>query len=220
MQKFSLIVPRTARFFALNSEQEIITDIWIVVHGYGQLAQYFLRHFETVAAQNPHLLILAPEGLSRYYVEGFSGRVGASWMTKEDRESEIADQSNYFDALSAHFLAKHPAAKLHLLGFSQGIATAWRWICFGQYNIQSLCLWAGEVPKEFPPVLLDRLGKIPIFYVYGLQDELIASHLFEQQFQFLQNHFHSIKAYTFEGKHTLDKELLSMLGKEIFALSV
>ncbi len=212
MQQFSLSVPRAARIFALNEDKTGITDIWITVHGYGQLAKYFLRHFEEMAAENTHILVLAPEGLSRYYLDGFSGRVGASWMTKEDREHEIADQSAYFDRLAANFLAQFPQAKLHLLGFSQGIATAWRWLCNGQYNIASLTLWAGEVPQEFPPLLQKRLENIPIHYVYGLEDELIAPLMFEQQYEALKGHFPQMISYTFEGKHTLDKEVLKALA--------
>ena len=213
MQQISLIVPRTARIFTLNEDKKDITDIWIVVHGYGQLASYFLRHFEAMAAENPHILVLAPEGLSRYYVEGFSGRVGASWMTKEDRESEIADQTTYFDSLATHFLAQFPTAKLHLLGFSQGIATAWRWLFNGQYDLASLTLWAGQVPQEFPESLLKRLKNTPINYVYGLQDELIAPHLFEKQYEALKERFPQMKGFTFEGTHTMNKAVLSDLAK-------
>ena len=32
---------------------------------------------------------MAPEGLSRFYLEGFSGKVGATWMTREDRLNDI-----------------------------------------------------------------------------------------------------------------------------------
>ncbi len=214
MQQISLTIPRTARIFALNEDKENITDIWIVVHGYGQLAKYFLRHFEEVAAKNPQLLILAPEGLSRYYVDGFSGRVGASWMTKEDRESEITDQTTYFDTLSTTFLAKYPNANLHLLGFSQGIATAWRWIYNGKYNLASLTLWAGQVPQEFPESLHKRLQNIPIYYVYGLQDELIAAHLFEEQYNMLKSTFPQMRDFTFEGTHTMNKVLLNQIAED------
>lgn len=212
MHQISLTVPRTARIFTLNADKKDITAIWIVVHGYGQLARYFLRHFEEMAAANPHICILAPEGLSRYYVDGLSGRVGASWMTKEDRESEIADQCAYFDTLATHILTQFPQAKLHLLGFSQGIATAWRWIYNGKYDLASLTLWAGQVPQEFPESLRKRLQNIPINYVYGLQDELIETHLFKKQYEALKEIFPQMQSFTFEGKHTMDKNIISILA--------
>ena len=57
----------------------------------------------------PQRLIVAPEALSRFYVES-SGKthadthVGASWMTREDRLSDIEDYVEYLDALHAHML--------------------------------------------------------------------------------------------------------------------
>ena len=48
--------------------------IWIVFHGYGQLAKFFLRKFNLLFEDNT--LIVAPEGLNHFYLKGFSGRVG------------------------------------------------------------------------------------------------------------------------------------------------
>jgi dienelactone hydrolase len=79
--------------------------------------------------------VVAPEALSRFYVDrgepaaGTPARVGATWMTREDREAEIADYVRYLDrALDA--AAGRPGAAapaLGVLGFSQGAATACRW---------------------------------------------------------------------------------------------
>ena len=50
----------------------------IAFHGYGQLAKYFIRDFESLG---PEHVAIVPEGLHRFYREGMSGRVVASWMT-------------------------------------------------------------------------------------------------------------------------------------------
>ena len=39
--------------------------------------------------------IIAPQGLHKFYLEGTSGRVGASWMTKENREDDIKNYLVY-----------------------------------------------------------------------------------------------------------------------------
>jgi len=93
-----LPVSRTARYFTIGEPDASLTELWFVCHGYGQLAGRFVRHFESIDA--PHRMIVAPEALSRFYVE-VAGKthadthVGASWMTREDRLSDIEDYVEY-----------------------------------------------------------------------------------------------------------------------------
>ena len=67
---------------------------------------------------------MAPEGLSRFYLDAGAGKVGASWMTKEDRAHEIEDYLSYLEQVRAAII---PPVPLTILGFSQGVATAARW---------------------------------------------------------------------------------------------
>ncbi|MCY7356827.1 MAG: phospholipase, partial [Rudanella sp.] len=43
-----LSVQRTARYYTLGDFTEQTTDLWFVLHGYGQLAKYFIRRFDVV----------------------------------------------------------------------------------------------------------------------------------------------------------------------------
>ena len=81
MQTHELEVPRTARVASFGSPEA--AETWLVLHGYGQLASRFLRSF--AVANRPGRLILAPEGLSRFYTSRDPSRVGATWMTREAR---------------------------------------------------------------------------------------------------------------------------------------
>src|SRR5438309_1661873 len=65
MQEHFFSTPRTARYFTLGSPQGA-TDVWFVCHGYGQLASRFLERFR--ALESERRCILAPEGLSRFYL--------------------------------------------------------------------------------------------------------------------------------------------------------
>ncbi|RZK92309.1 MAG: phospholipase, partial [Hymenobacter sp.] len=104
-----LTISRTARYQQLGEFSAATRQLWLVAHGYGQLAEYFMRHFNSVHGLDPTgTVIVAPEALSRFYISGTSGRVGASWMTTADRLVEIADQAAYLDALLAHLLAACP----------------------------------------------------------------------------------------------------------------
>ena len=103
-----ITVPRTARYITLG-EIESAAEVWFVLHGYGMLAASFLRWFEPAA--RPGRLLVAPEGLSRcYFEEKGARRVGASWMTKEDRDAEIEDHVRYLDLVAARVLAGVPGA--------------------------------------------------------------------------------------------------------------
>ena len=119
-------VPRSARYHLLGDRRGA-EELWLVLHGYSQLASSFLKWFEPVA--RPGRLIVAPEGLSRaYFDESGARRVGASWMTREDREAEIEDYVRYLDALTDELMGSiPPLPRIQVHGFSQGAATAARW---------------------------------------------------------------------------------------------
>ena len=86
----------------------------IVMHGYGQLAKYFSRKFHSCPSS---YYIVAPEGPHRFYKQGYSGRVGASWMTKEAREVDIKDNLNWLNALLHKLTLGKTFEEVILLGF-------------------------------------------------------------------------------------------------------
>src|SRR4029077_15253411 len=142
MQEHFLSTPRTARYFTLGSP-EGATDVWFVCHGYGQLASRFLERFRALESEGR--CIVAPEGLSRYYLteNPTERRVGASWMTREDRLHEIDDYVRYLETLHAQVV---PAtARVTALGFSQGTATVCRWAAVGAGRIDRLGVCGGGV---------------------------------------------------------------------------
>ena len=148
-----LRVQRTARYYTLGESISPRT-VWIVLHGYGQLAADFIRYFADLASEEA--LVVAPEALNRYYTvpaESAPARdrpVGATWMTREDRASEIADYVEYLDAVYEE-VAAGPAregAKVNVVGFSQGAATATRWLTHGKAQLNRLILWGGFTPPE------------------------------------------------------------------------
>ena len=148
-----LRVERTARYFTLGDATAPRT-IWFVVHGYGQLASEFIRYFSDLADDDA--LVVAPEALNRFYLvspdkaPARDRPVGATWMTREDRASEIADYVEYLDALYGEVAATHATsgARINVIGFSQGAATATRWLTHGRSSIQRLILWGGLMPPE------------------------------------------------------------------------
>ena len=211
MKENKLTVPRTARYYTLGTPGTTIKHLWVVCHGYGQLARYFLRHFHVIESDDT--LIVAPEGLSRFYTNGFSGRIGATWMTKEDRLSEIEDQSVYLNLMLQELMQQLPTnVNVHVLGFSQGGATVCRWLATQFVPCHRLILWASAFPEDID----FESGKaafenLPVALVYGTQDEFISPDSLDRQQQLMSNLGIKPTIYTFGGGHNIDAETLLKL---------
>lgn len=200
-------VTKTARYFTVGELSEETEEIWMVCHGYGQLASYFIKHFE--ALDNGKTFIIAPEGLSRFYLGEFTGRIGATWMTKEDRENDIEDYTNYLDAVLRPALEKAKNARVNYLGFSQGATTICRYVALKRPRIDNLIMWAGSLPHDVSPETAKEVfGEIATYIVYGNEDEYLA-HInipeYESKLKAIGFNYEIIE---FKGKHEMNKETL------------
>jgi predicted esterase len=209
-----LVVPRTARYVT-EGEIEAAEEVWFVLHGYSMLASSFLTWFE--AAARPGRLLVAPEGLSRaYFEEGGARRVGASWMTREDREVEIEDYVRYLDLLADRVLgAAARDARVEVHGFSQGTATACRWLGLGRLRASRLVLWAGGVPPDLP---LDRLRaallETAFVIALGSRDRYVSEADVEREAARLAAAGITPELRRFEGGHRVDRGTLSAFATE------
>lgn len=220
MQAHHLTVPKTARYYTLGDAGAHVSEVWMVCHGYGQLAHPFLASFERVAS--PTRLIVAPEALSRFYLDRSALpndqplRVGATWMTREDRDHEIADQVAYLDALHDLVRPAAPAAvRLRVLGFSQGVATVARWLALGRARADELILWAGAFPPDVELTgFARRLGPASVVLVAGSRDELASWTAADSQLQRFTDAGVSARLVAFEGGHRLDDATLDQLAAD------
>ena len=211
MEERFLRVDRTARYHVLG-EVAAARNIWIVVHGYGQLARYFLTAFEDLAEER---LIVAPEGLSRFYTDDAHQRVGATWMTREDRLHEIDDHVAYLDALVASVGQVAPGLPVNGLGFSQGVATVTRWALRGRTRLHQLVLWGGQLPPELDTAALtNALSTTRIDLVHGEQDKLVPERVFRDAEERLRSAALTLRTHTFPGGHALDPVILSRCMKD------
>ena len=221
MQEVVLSVYRTARYVLLGDPSGPIEEVWMVCHGYGQLAPYFLRHFRTVEAR--HRLVVAPEGLSRFYLEGEAKghhRVGASWMTREERIAEIDDYVRLLDTVYADVLTRAGAvrARLTALGFSQGGATITRWLAhspmLGTPRADRLVLWGTALPHELDlNEHRDWLRRVGLTLVVGRADEYATPERVAEQEARLRDAELPWQTVHFEGGHHLDADTLRALAE-------
>ncbi|MEL6697680.1 MAG: phospholipase [Bacteroidota bacterium] len=206
---------RTGRLATLGQAGPQTRHVWIVFHGYRQLATNFVKKFE--ALLDDETWILAPEGLSRFYVEGYTGKVGASWMTREDRLDEIADQQQWLARVMEHVYQEVDPVqvKLHVLGFSQGVATAWRWLVQSDVRPDSFVIFAGKVPREDHTHLGEKLSEAQIWLTYGEQDQFMQYMVMDEEIKMLKEAFPQLEWFSFEGKHQVYPEPLSKIKQGV-----
>ena len=235
MTEHFLSVTRTARYVVLGDETVAPDEIWFVLHGYGQLAARFARAFAPLAERGGarRRLVVAPEALSRFYVDvpaaasHVAAKVGATWMTREDREHEIADYVAYLDALAERVLAgaAGPPPALHVLGFSQGVATAARWVARGRVRADRLTLWGGTLPDDLgregdgaagagAAAWAERLRALPagVTLVGGAADALVPPAALGMQEQRLRALGVACRVVTFQGGHEIHAPTLAALA--------
>ncbi len=217
MDEHHLPVGRTARYYTLGPIGAATRQVWFVCHGYGQLAERFLRRFEPL--DDGSRLVVAPEGLSRFYLSDSPGerRVGASWMTREDRLNEIADYVGYLDTLCAALLARiaRPELRVTALGFSQGSATVSRWASFGQSPIDHVVLWGGELPPDLDlAAARHRLGAMRFTVAHGTADQFVTDKVAAAIAARLREYGLEHQVRRFVGGHELNAALLQELATE------
>ena len=200
-----------ARYFTSGKLNEKTKYIWLVFHGYGQLAEYFIRNFHDL---NDNHFVIAPEGLSRYYLADTSGRVGASWMTKEDRLTDIQNQISYINEIYKSIEPEiKNGAKLIVLGFSQGTATALRWIVNQNISPFKLLLWAGTIPPDLKAEneSMDLSG-VDTVILKGDSDPYIGTVYMKNMDVWLKTYRLNYRLINYSGGHHIHIETLKQLA--------
>ncbi len=205
-----------ARYRMLGKPGKNIRHLWLICHGHGHLAEYFIKQFACL--DDGQHLIIAPEGLSKYYLKGFTGRVGATWMTKEDRLNDI---DNYLAYLEAVYNEVKPQlaedVKVTFFGFSQGAATISRFATQTEVYFDRLVLWAGIFPPDLPPLKsIERIRQKPVYWVYGKQDPYLSAGVMEEQSRLAKTLQINPEVISFEGAHELKEDILIQLSKSTY----
>jgi len=217
MQEHHISASRTARYFTLG-DRSGVAEVWFACHGYGQLAARFLEKLRVL--DDGRRLLVAPEGLSRFYLSESptERRVGATWMTREDRLAEIDDYVRYLDAVYGDVFASIDRARVtvHALGFSQGTSTVSRWAAMGKAQIDRLTLWGGEFPPDLDlnvEAFVSRLRGARLALVYGRSDEYITPKVVQTITTRLRQHAIPYKELPFDGEHEMNEGVLKELAK-------
>jgi predicted esterase len=209
-------VQKTARYYLLGEPGAGTEEVWLCCHGYGQLAARFAGHFESLV--QPGRLIVVPEALHRFYLEGIDRpaverRVGATWMTREDRATDMMDYIGYLDALTAH-VAGLVAGTVRLVafGFSQGAATVSRWAVATPHEVSRLILWGAGLPPDLDWVVArEKLQRMQLTLVAGAFDRQMPLSGWTEQERVLSANGVVYERIDFAGGHYLEPATLQRL---------
>lgn len=203
MDAHKITVSKTAHYFTMGVPGPHIRQIWIVCHGYAQLADDFLRDFELL--DDGTRLVIAPEGMNHFYKKGFDGPVVANWMTRRHREDEIHDYSNFLQTLYDQVVGQcPPETRIILLGFSQGTATVCRWMLRYEPHFHDLLLWAGLPPEDLDYAAhKEYLGDKNLYLLYGSHDPFLTPDRISSVEEIEKKNNVDFDERTFEGGHEI-----------------
>jgi len=197
----------TNSYSTLNKLTSKTKNVWFVCHGLGFLSRYFIQYFNELNPEENY--IIAPQAQSKHYLKNQYKHVGASWLTKEKTQKEIPNVLNYLDNV---YNAEQIPSNLNIiiLGFSQGVSVATRWIAQHNFKCDTLVLYAGKIPREFTK---EDFKNIPsIKFIIGDKDEYVTPGVLENEKEYSDVLFGKrIEYISFDGTHEVKKKLINGL---------
>lgn len=182
-------------------------------HGYAQSADEMMAMLEEIPGAGWTRVSI--QALHRFY-RGRSETTVASWMTRQDRASLIADNLAYVDAAIAAAAGGRAIGRLVFCGFSQGVAMACRAAVLGARPADAVFALGGDVPPELmasgapacPRVLLAR-GTHDAWYAEGkMRDD--EARLLERGA--------GVETLTFDGAHEWHQDFAAAAGRILGSL--
>lgn len=218
----------------MRGVEEEPSEVWFLLHGYGQLAPRFLRYFGDL--DDGSRLLVAPEGLHRHYLDGAERKVGASWMTSEDRLTDIRDYVEWLESLHDRVVGRVGDAgapveagggaaeggggtlegggpSVVALGFSQGVHTLSRWLAFGRARIDTAVLWGSHLPPDLDlEEHASALRRARILLVAGDRDPHFGPEAVARAEERLNEVGIPFRTLGFEGGHRIDRDVLARIA--------
>lgn len=187
------------RYLAVAAAAPGPAALLVGFHGYAEDAEtQLLRLREIPGSEQWHIVSI--QGLHRFY-QRRTNQVVASWMTRQDRETAIADNMAYVKACIEEEVPQVSA--IVFAGFSQGVAMAFRAAAAAPGS--AVIAVGGDVPPEIDAA---ALGKIPAALIArGAADEWYKEARFADDQHRLLEAGVAVRAITLNGGHEWSPEL-------------
>lgn len=195
-------------YSTLNILTEKTKNVWIVCHGLGFLSRYFIQYFNELNADENY--IIAPQAQSKHYLKNQFKHVGASWLTKENTLGEISNVLNYLDSVHKQEQISKLDVNVIILGFSQGVSIATRWIAQRQIKCNTLVLYAGKLPREFSKSDFITIPQIKL--IVGDADAYVTPEILKEEITYANQLFENrVSHITFKGGHEVKRDIINSL---------
>jgi predicted esterase len=171
-------------------------------HGYAQTAEIHLADLQTIPGIEDWSLA-AVQALHPFYTR--SETTGASWMTRQDRDLAIADNLGYV-RLAVGSLPRPET--LVFLGFSQGVAMAYRAAADFAWRCQGIIALGGDVP---PDVAQDDVHLPPVLVGRGNDDDWYTAEKLEKDLKYLRSAA-DVTTCVYDGGHEWSDEFRKAAG--------
>lgn len=176
------------------------------------LSKYFIKYFSELNTEENY--IIAPQAPSKYYQDRAFKHVGASWLTRENTEAETKNILNYVDAVYEKEISA-TVPNLFVLGYSQGVSIAARWVASRKIQCDKLIMHSGGIPKELQPKDFEFLKPTTeVIYIYGDKDQYVTeARKTEEELKGSDLFQKRLKIEIFEGIHEVNREFLLKISK-------
>ncbi len=178
----------------------------VVFHGYGQSADDMLDEVRRIPGAG-EWTIVSVQALSRFYTRD-NQRVIASWMTRQDRDLAIADNVAYVDDVLMRITpgasdrgTSGRSDRVVFLGFSQGVAMAFRAALLGAPEPAGIVALAGDIPPELKEDGAVSRAWPPVFLATGTRDTWLTPARLAEDAAFLESRRLPHETLVFDGGH-------------------
>ena len=196
-------------YSTLNQLTAQTKNVWLVCHGMGYLSRYFLKYFKDLNSEENY--IIAPQAPSKYYIQP-KMHVGANWLTRDNTSDGMVNIINYIDAvLDKEVIPKN--VNLIILGYSQGVSIATRYMVKRQLQCSQLVLHSGGIPIELIADDFKYLSKdCNVKLIYGTEDEYIDATRIKKEIIKANDLFgERVSIMPFDGKHVVNVDYINNL---------
>lgn len=172
-------------------------------HGYQENAAITLEVLRQIA-KGRSIGMVSIQGLHRFYTK--ANDVIASWMTKEDRELAIADNLAYVATVMSAVADEYGITRpLIYVGFSQGVAMAYRAAALAQRPCDGVIALAADVPPDVAPLA----ASIPkVLLGRGTEDTWYTGEKAAKDRKVLEGAGVTVIEHVFDGGHVFSPEFV------------
>jgi predicted esterase len=211
----SVSYPHSNSYEILFPIKPTTQNIWICFHGIGYLSTYFKRYFQKL---DPELnAVMVPQAPSKYYLGKEFKHVGASWLTRIDTDQEMQNNLNYINGILDQEGIRGDS-RLVLMGYSQGVSIATRFLKHYASPVKSLIMHSGSIPAELDTNdgQLFRSLTNRFIHIAGTKDEYLNNGVIQREEKKIEMLFGTdCELHRPEIKHEVDTHLLVRISKTL-----